>query len=173
MEMCWVSDGFQSHCHERLLLSQPLPCSSLWCFPTLPSWILPAVPARASLCRVVAGSPLLPEPLKPQAAGAAQPSPAVLRMPEPLVPAAPLEPPQPPPRSRSSHSLPSEPAPSQQHVSEPAGASCPVSVSTAVLQASEEPCQRAQEPNHGPRDGIRGSWGSRRAITAGVWPVNN
>ncbi|NXV58888.1 SYNJ1 protein, partial [Molothrus ater] len=65
------------------------------------------------------GSPLLPEPLKPQAAG-----PAVLRMQEPLVPAAPhpsqagapqsLEPPQPPPRSRSSHSLPSEPAPCQQ-----------------------------------------------------------
>uniref|UniRef100_A0A8C5JIL9 Synaptojanin-1 n=1 Tax=Junco hyemalis TaxID=40217 RepID=A0A8C5JIL9_JUNHY len=57
-------------------------------------------------------------PLKPQAAGPAQPSPAVLRMQEPLVPvAAPqsLEPPQPPPRSRSSHSLPSEPAPSQQH----------------------------------------------------------
>uniref|UniRef100_A0A8C5JJM1 Synaptojanin-1 n=1 Tax=Junco hyemalis TaxID=40217 RepID=A0A8C5JJM1_JUNHY len=54
----------------------------------------------------------------PQAAGPAQPSPAVLRMQEPLVPvAAPqsLEPPQPPPRSRSSHSLPSEPAPSQQH----------------------------------------------------------
>ncbi|NXS86056.1 SYNJ1 protein, partial [Erpornis zantholeuca] len=72
------------------------------------------------------GSPLLPEPLKPQAAGPAQPSTAVLRMQEPLIPAAPLpsqagapqslEPPQPPPRSRSSHSLPSEPAPSQQQL---------------------------------------------------------
>ncbi|XP_050831143.1 synaptojanin-1 isoform X4 [Serinus canaria] len=70
------------------------------------------------------GSPLLPEPLKPQAAGPAQPSTPVLRMQEPLIPVAPhpsqasapqsLEPPQPPPRSRSSHSLPSEPAPSQQ-----------------------------------------------------------
>uniref|UniRef100_A0A8C9MZU3 Synaptojanin-1 n=1 Tax=Serinus canaria TaxID=9135 RepID=A0A8C9MZU3_SERCA len=73
------------------------------------------------------GSPLLPEPLKPQAAGPAQPSTPVLRMQEPLIPVAPhpsqasapqsLEPPQPPPRSRSSHSLPSEPAPSQQQVS--------------------------------------------------------
>uniref|UniRef100_A0A8C9N308 Synaptojanin-1 n=1 Tax=Serinus canaria TaxID=9135 RepID=A0A8C9N308_SERCA len=73
---------------------------------------------------VLPGSPLLPEPLKPQAAGPAQPSTPVLRMQEPLIPVAPhpsqasapqsLEPPQPPPRSRSSHSLPSEPAPSQQ-----------------------------------------------------------
>ncbi|NXS29386.1 SYNJ1 protein, partial [Pomatostomus ruficeps] len=72
------------------------------------------------------GSPLLPEPLKPQAAGPAQPSTPVLRMQEPLIPVAPhpsqasapqsLEPPQPPPRSRSSHSLPSEPAPSQQQL---------------------------------------------------------
>ncbi|NXY87918.1 SYNJ1 protein, partial [Alcedo cyanopectus] len=75
------------------------------------------------------GSPLLPEPLKPQAAGPAQPTtqpqPA-LRMQEPLVPVAShpsqtsapqsLEPPQPPPRSRSSHSLPSESAPSQQQM---------------------------------------------------------
>uniref|UniRef100_A0A8B9CBS5 Synaptojanin-1 n=1 Tax=Anser brachyrhynchus TaxID=132585 RepID=A0A8B9CBS5_9AVES len=67
------------------------------------------------------GSPLLPEPLKPQAAPA-QPvpqPPPVLRMQEPLIPVAShpsqtsapqsLEPPpQPPPRSRSSHSLPSE-----------------------------------------------------------------
>uniref|UniRef100_A0A803VZX0 Synaptojanin-1 n=1 Tax=Ficedula albicollis TaxID=59894 RepID=A0A803VZX0_FICAL len=72
------------------------------------------------------GSPLLPEPLKPQAAGPAQPSTPVLRMQEPLIPVAPhpsqpsapqsLEPPQPPPRSRSSHSLPSDPAPSQQQL---------------------------------------------------------
>ncbi|NWH84581.1 SYNJ1 protein, partial [Aegithalos caudatus] len=72
------------------------------------------------------GSPLLPEPLKPQAAGPAQPSTPVLRMQEPLLPVAAhpsqasaqpsLEPPQPPPRSRSSHSLPSEPAPSQQQL---------------------------------------------------------
>ncbi|XP_056350867.1 synaptojanin-1 isoform X3 [Oenanthe melanoleuca] len=72
------------------------------------------------------GSPLLPEPLKPQAAGPAQPSTPVLRLQEPLIPVAPhpsqasapqsLEPPQPPPRSRSSHSLPSDPAPSQQQL---------------------------------------------------------
>ncbi|RLW03206.1 hypothetical protein DV515_00006681 [Chloebia gouldiae] len=62
----------------------------------------------------------------PQAAGPAQPSTPVLRMQEPLIPVAlhpcqasapqSLEPPQPPPRSRSSHSLPSEPAPSQQQL---------------------------------------------------------
>ncbi|NXG25367.1 SYNJ1 protein, partial [Grallaria varia] len=78
----------------------------------------PAEPPRGSL--------LLPEPLKPQAAGPAQPSTPVLRMQEPLIPVAShpsqasapqsLEPPQPPPRSRSSHSLPSEPAPSQQQL---------------------------------------------------------
>ncbi|NWV86584.1 SYNJ1 protein, partial [Dasyornis broadbenti] len=72
------------------------------------------------------GSPLLPEPLKPQVAGPGQPSTPVLRMQEPLIPVAShpsqasappsLEPPQPPPRSRSSHSLPSEPAPSQQQL---------------------------------------------------------
>lgn len=80
---------------------------------------------------ILAGSPLLPEPLKPQAAGPAQPTtqpPPVLRMQEPLTPMAShptqtsapqsLEPPQPPPRSRSSHSLPSESTPSQQQVSE-------------------------------------------------------
>uniref|UniRef100_A0A452V1J8 Synaptojanin-1 n=1 Tax=Ursus maritimus TaxID=29073 RepID=A0A452V1J8_URSMA len=73
---------------------------------------------------VVKGIPfLLPEPLKPQAALPVQPSlpPPAQKMQEPLVPvAAPLlqsapppnleTPPQPPPRSRSSHSLPSEPA---------------------------------------------------------------
>ncbi|XP_064585371.1 synaptojanin-1 isoform X4 [Zonotrichia leucophrys gambelii] len=83
-----------------------------------PSGARPAPEAQPKAAEPPRGSPLLPEPLKPQAAGPAQPSPAVLRMQEPLVPvAAPqsLEPPQPPPRSRSSHSLPSEPAPSQQH----------------------------------------------------------
>ncbi|XP_022371728.1 synaptojanin-1 isoform X3 [Enhydra lutris kenyoni] len=72
---------------------------------------------------VAKGSVLLPEPLKPQAALPVQPSPPppVQKLQEPLVPvAAPspqsaaqpnLEtPPQPPPRSRSSHSLPSEPS---------------------------------------------------------------
>ncbi|KAF2975452.1 hypothetical protein EK904_005045 [Melospiza melodia maxima] len=85
-----------------------------------PSGARAAPEAQPKAAEPPRGSPLLPEPLKPQAAGPAQPSPAVLRMQEPLVPvAAPqsLEPPQPPPRSRSSHSLPSEPAPSQQHVS--------------------------------------------------------
>ncbi|XP_063006357.1 synaptojanin-1 isoform X4 [Melospiza melodia melodia] len=83
-----------------------------------PSGARAAPEAQPKAAEPPRGSPLLPEPLKPQAAGPAQPSPAVLRMQEPLVPvAAPqsLEPPQPPPRSRSSHSLPSEPAPSQQH----------------------------------------------------------
>ncbi|XP_006862594.1 PREDICTED: synaptojanin-1 isoform X2 [Chrysochloris asiatica] len=74
------------------------------------------------------GSAYLPEPLKPQAALPMQPSlpPPVQKMQEPLVPvtaslpqSAPqpvLEsPPQPPPRSRSSHNLPSE-ASSQQQV---------------------------------------------------------
>lgn len=72
---------------------------------------------------------MLPEPLKPQAAPAqpvTQPPPA-LKMQEPLIPMAShppqtsappsLEPPpQPPPRSRSSHTLPSESAPSQQQI---------------------------------------------------------
>ncbi|KFZ52245.1 Synaptojanin-1, partial [Antrostomus carolinensis] len=75
------------------------------------------------------GSPLLPEPLKPQAAAPPQPTtqpPPVLKMQEPLIPVAShpsqtsapqsLEPPQPPPRSRSSHTLPSESAPSQQQI---------------------------------------------------------
>ncbi|NWZ99761.1 SYNJ1 protein, partial [Nesospiza acunhae] len=89
-----------------------------------PSGARPAPEAQPKPADPPRGSPLLPEPLKPQAAGPAQPSPAVLRMPEPVLPVAPhpsqagapqsLEPPQPPPRSRSSHSLPSEPAPSQQ-----------------------------------------------------------
>ncbi|NWT32681.1 SYNJ1 protein, partial [Cardinalis cardinalis] len=89
-----------------------------------PSGARPVPEAQPKPAEPPRGSPLLPEPLKPQAAGPAQPSPAVLRMQEPLIPVAPhpsqagapqsLEPPQPPPRSRSSHSLPSEPAPSQQ-----------------------------------------------------------
>uniref|UniRef100_A0A672TJ72 Synaptojanin-1 n=1 Tax=Strigops habroptila TaxID=2489341 RepID=A0A672TJ72_STRHB len=90
--------------------------------PTPETQTKPAEPPR--------GSPLLPEPLKPQTAGPAQPTttqtPPVLRMQEPLIPvsshppqtSAPqsLEPPQPPPRSRSSQSLPSESAPSQQQI---------------------------------------------------------
>lgn len=76
---------------------------------------------------VLKGSPLLPEPLKPQAALPVQPTlpPPVQKMQEPLVPmAAPMPPaapqpnldtpPQAPPRSRSSHSLPSEPSPQPQ-----------------------------------------------------------
>ncbi|XP_029794908.1 synaptojanin-1 isoform X4 [Suricata suricatta] len=72
------------------------------------------------------GSVLLPDPLKPQAAPPVQPAPPppIQKMQEPLVPmAAPLPqaapqqgletPPQPPPRSRSSHSLPPEPSPPQ------------------------------------------------------------
>ncbi|NXV04113.1 SYNJ1 protein, partial [Cettia cetti] len=91
-----------------------------------PSGARPAPETQTKPAEPPRGSPLLPEPLKPQAAGAAQPSTPVLRMQEPLVPVAPhpsqasaqqsLEPPQPPPRSRSSHSLPSEPAPSQQQL---------------------------------------------------------
>ncbi|KAM4864267.1 synaptojanin-1 isoform 2-T2 [Urocitellus parryii] len=73
------------------------------------------------------GSALLPEPLKPQAAFPPQPSLPVpaQKLQEPLVPlAAPMPqsgpqpnletPPQPPPRSRSSHSLPSESSPQLQ-----------------------------------------------------------
>ncbi|TKC36239.1 hypothetical protein EI555_020301 [Monodon monoceros] len=64
---------------------------------------------------VLKGPALLPEPLKPQAAPPVQPSlaPPVQQMREPLVPVAtpmPQSAPQPPPRSRSSHSLPSEPS---------------------------------------------------------------
>ncbi|XP_020926583.1 synaptojanin-1 isoform X11 [Sus scrofa] len=79
------------------------------------------------------GPALLPEPLKPQAALPVQPSlpPAVQKMQEPLVPvAAPLPPsapqpsletpPQPPPRSRSSHSLPADP-PAQPQQEQPSG----------------------------------------------------
>ncbi|XP_074852996.1 synaptojanin-1 isoform X4 [Carettochelys insculpta] len=81
----------------------------------------PAEPAR--------GSPLLPEPLKPQTIVPIQPTtqpPSVQKMQEPLIPmtlhtsqATPqtLEaPPQPPPRSRSSHSLPSVSVPAQQQI---------------------------------------------------------
>ncbi|XP_066063090.1 synaptojanin-1 isoform X1 [Chamaea fasciata] len=91
-----------------------------------PSGARPAPETQTKPAEPPRGPPLLPEPLKPQAAGAAQPSTPVLRMQEPLIPVAPhpsqasapqsLEPPQPPPRSRSSHSLPSEPAPSQQQL---------------------------------------------------------
>ncbi|XP_014749213.1 PREDICTED: synaptojanin-1 isoform X2 [Sturnus vulgaris] len=92
-----------------------------------PSGARPAPESQSKPAEPPRGSPLLPEPLKPQAAGPAQPSTPVLRMQEPLIPVAPhpsqasappsLEPPQPPPRSRSSHSLPSDPAPSQQQLS--------------------------------------------------------
>uniref|UniRef100_A0A670XXZ9 Synaptojanin-1 n=1 Tax=Pseudonaja textilis TaxID=8673 RepID=A0A670XXZ9_PSETE len=68
------------------------------------------------------GSPLLPEPLKPQGTVPIQPT-SVVKMQEPLIPmtatsqtASPsnLEaPPQPPPRSKSSQSLPSDNIPSQ------------------------------------------------------------
>ncbi|NWZ36625.1 SYNJ1 protein, partial [Brachypodius atriceps] len=91
-----------------------------------PSGARPAPETQTKPAEPPRGSPLLPEPLKPQAAAPAQPSAPVLRMQEPLIPLAPhpsqagapqsLEPPQPPPRSRSSHSLPSEPAPSQQQL---------------------------------------------------------
>ncbi|XP_036599068.1 synaptojanin-1 isoform X7 [Trichosurus vulpecula] len=73
------------------------------------------------------GSAVLPEPLKPQMVTPALPSftPPVQKMQEPLVPiTSPLPqptsqqtleaPPQPPPRSRSSHGLPSEASPLQQ-----------------------------------------------------------
>uniref|UniRef100_A0A2K6QRK2 Synaptojanin-1 n=1 Tax=Rhinopithecus roxellana TaxID=61622 RepID=A0A2K6QRK2_RHIRO len=79
------------------------------------------------------GSTFLPEPLKPQAAFPPQSSlaPPAQRLQEPLVPmAAPMPqsgpqpnletPPQPPPRSRSSHSLPSE-ASSQPQQEQPSG----------------------------------------------------
>ncbi|NWV32703.1 SYNJ1 protein, partial [Grantiella picta] len=91
-----------------------------------PSGARPAPEVQTKPTEPPRGSPLLPEPLKPHAAGPAQPSTPVLRMQEPLIPVAShpsqasapqsLEPPQPPPRSRSSHSLPSEPAPSQQQL---------------------------------------------------------
>ncbi|NXN88363.1 SYNJ1 protein, partial [Bombycilla garrulus] len=91
-----------------------------------PSGARPAPEPQTKPAEPPRGSPVLPEPLKPQAAGPAQPSTPVPRMQEPLIPVAPhpaqasappsLEPPQPPPRSRSSHSLPSEPAPSQQQL---------------------------------------------------------
>uniref|UniRef100_A0A674JSE1 Synaptojanin-1 n=1 Tax=Terrapene triunguis TaxID=2587831 RepID=A0A674JSE1_9SAUR len=91
--------------------------------PTPETQTKPAEPPR--------GSPLLPEPLKPQAVVPLQPTiqpPSVQKMQEPLIPmmmhtsqTTPPQnleaPPQPPPRSRSSHSLPSESVPSQQQVS--------------------------------------------------------
>ncbi|XP_026519951.1 synaptojanin-1 isoform X2 [Notechis scutatus] len=71
------------------------------------------------------GSPLLPEPLKPQGTVPIQPT-SVVKMQEPLIPttatsqtASPsnLEaPPQPPPRSKSSQSLPSDNIPSQKQI---------------------------------------------------------
>ncbi|XP_029875271.1 synaptojanin-1 isoform X13 [Aquila chrysaetos chrysaetos] len=94
-----------------------------------PSGGRPAPETQTKPAEPPRGSPLLPEPLKPQAAGPSQSTtqpPPVLRMQEPLIPVAShpsqtsapqsLEPPQPPPRSRSSHSLPSESAPSQQQI---------------------------------------------------------
>ncbi|XP_034649761.1 synaptojanin-1 isoform X9 [Trachemys scripta elegans] len=95
--------------------------------PTPETQTKPAEPPR--------GSPLLPEPLKPQAVVPLQPTiqpPSVQKMQEPLIPmmmhtsqtTSPqnLEaPPQPPPRSRSSHSLPSESVPSQQQQEQPSG----------------------------------------------------
>ncbi|XP_060090313.1 synaptojanin-1 isoform X2 [Heteronotia binoei] len=75
------------------------------------------------------GSPVLPEPLKPQTAVPVHPTiqpPSVLKMQDPLIPMTAssqtispqnLEaPPQPPPRSRSSQNLPSEPIPSQKQI---------------------------------------------------------
>lgn len=114
----------------------PFFCSSVWCFHSHVFSFMPFLRflsqffTTKNTANILAGSPLLPEPLKPQAAGPAQPTTQplpVLRMQEPLIPVAShpsqtsapqsLEPPQPPPRSRSSHSLPSESAPSQQQVS--------------------------------------------------------
>ncbi|XP_077198680.1 synaptojanin-1 isoform X8 [Paroedura picta] len=75
------------------------------------------------------GSPMLPEPLKPQTAVPLHPTiqpPSVLKMQDPLIPMTAssqtispqnLEaPPQPPPRSKSSQNLPSEPVPSQKQI---------------------------------------------------------
>ncbi|XP_009069463.1 PREDICTED: synaptojanin-1 [Acanthisitta chloris] len=94
-----------------------------------PSGGRPAPETQTKPAEPPRGSPVLPEPMKPQAAGPAQPATQpqpVLRMQEPLIPVASqpapasapqgLEPPQPPPRSRSSHSLPSETAPAQQQM---------------------------------------------------------
>ncbi|XP_054433850.1 synaptojanin-1 [Pteronotus mesoamericanus] len=82
----------------------------------------PAPESQSRPSEGLRGPALLPEPLRPQAAPPVQPSlpPPVPKMQEPLVPtAAPLPqaspqpnldtPPQPPPRSRSSHGLPSDP----------------------------------------------------------------
>ncbi|XP_064380321.1 synaptojanin-1 isoform X5 [Dromaius novaehollandiae] len=95
-----------------------------------PSGGRPASETQAKSAEPPRSSPLLPEPLKPQVAGPSQPTtqpPPALRMQEPLIPVSShpsqtstphsLEPPpQPPPRSRSSHSLPSESVPSQQQI---------------------------------------------------------
>uniref|UniRef100_A0A8C3SWZ5 Synaptojanin-1 n=1 Tax=Chelydra serpentina TaxID=8475 RepID=A0A8C3SWZ5_CHESE len=95
--------------------------------PTPETQTKPAEPPR--------GSPLLPEPLKPQTVVPLQPTiqpPSVQKMQEPLIPmmmhtsqTTPPQnleaPPQPPPRSRSSHSLPSESVPSQQQQEQPSG----------------------------------------------------
>nr|XP_025041896.1 synaptojanin-1 isoform X1 [Pelodiscus sinensis] len=96
--------------HVRLSVGRPTPETQA----------KPAEPSR--------GSSLLPEPLKPQIMVPLQPTvqpPSVQKMQEPLIPMTlptsqtippqNLEaPPQPPPRSRSSHSLPSESVTSQQ-----------------------------------------------------------
>uniref|UniRef100_A0A6J0TTL3 phosphoinositide 5-phosphatase n=1 Tax=Pogona vitticeps TaxID=103695 RepID=A0A6J0TTL3_9SAUR len=89
--------------------------------PTPELQLKPAEPPR--------GSPLLPEPLKPQTAAPVHPTsqqPSVLKMQEPLKPiVAPSQTPspqnleaapQPPPRSKSSQSLPSEPVPSEKQI---------------------------------------------------------
>uniref|UniRef100_A0A8C6X782 Synaptojanin-1 n=1 Tax=Naja naja TaxID=35670 RepID=A0A8C6X782_NAJNA len=76
------------------------------------------------------GSPILPEPLKPQGTVPVQPT-SVVKMQEPLIPmtatsqiasSSNLEaPPQPPPRSKSSQSLPSDNIPSQKQQDQPSG----------------------------------------------------
>lgn len=130
LEIHQAVDDFQSTRHEHLLF-----CSSLLCFHIHALSLMLFLRFLKHLtvnnaANLLAGSPLLPEPLKPQAAPA-QPvpqPPPVLRMQEPLIPVAShpsqtsappsLEPPpQPPPRSRSSHTLPSDSAPAQQQVS--------------------------------------------------------
>uniref|UniRef100_A0A8C0GPS2 Synaptojanin-1 n=1 Tax=Chelonoidis abingdonii TaxID=106734 RepID=A0A8C0GPS2_CHEAB len=106
--------------------------------PTPETQTKPAEPPR--------GSPLLPEPLKPQAVVPLQPTiqpPSVQKMQEPLIPMMmhisqttppqTLEaPPQPPPRSRSSHSLPSESVPSQQQVSINTNGVCGIKLETKL-----------------------------------------
>lgn len=137
---------------------------------------------------VLPGLPLLPEPLKPQAAAPAQPSTPALRMQEPLIPVAPhssqasapqsLEPPQPPPRSRSSHSLPSDPAPSQHQVSKNTLVGtffhCVNEPSLYWMQqACGDPLKEAQKVKEGFKVWIQWSRGSRRVIIAYVLSTNN